>query len=57
MQDYDGSLWKHWQKKLDDAGIDYDITNLTGATVTEINDYVEILQIQKKNQENGGDDE
>lgn len=40
--DYDGDF-SDWQKQLDDAGIDYDITNLIGCTYKEINGFVKQL--------------
>lgn len=39
MYDYDGDM-KHYQKQLDAAGVDYDITNLCGCTQREIMDFV-----------------
>lgn len=39
MRDYDGDM-KFFQKQLDDAGVDYDITNLCGCTQREIMDFV-----------------
>lgn len=42
MYDYEGDF-SHWQKQLDDADIDYDVTNLAGATYKEIDNFVKNL--------------
>lgn len=42
MRDYDGDF-SYWQRKLDAAGVNYDITNLTGCTFTEIDKFVESI--------------
>lgn len=47
MYDYRGDF-SRWQEQLDDAGIDYDITNLAGCTYSEIDRYVRGLIARKE---------
>lgn len=55
MRDYDNyNQMQVWQKQLDDAGIDYDISNLSGCTYREIQGMVNCLLNQKKNQNSEG---
>lgn len=42
MRDYDGDF-THWQKQLDNAGVIFDVTNLCGATESEIENVVASL--------------
>jgi len=42
MLDYEGDL-SIYQKQLDEAGIDFDITNMAGARKSEIEGYVGAL--------------
>ena len=42
VRDYDGGMGKY-QAELDAAGIDFDITNLCGATKREIEGFVSNL--------------
>lgn len=42
MYDYRGNF-SRWQELLDDAGIDYDITNLAGCTYSEIDRHVKAI--------------
>lgn len=49
MQDYMGDL-AHWQRQLDAAGIEYDVSNLAGCTFPEIDRYVKnLLAAERKN--------
>lgn len=44
MYDFEGyDQFKKWQKMLDDAGVDFQVTDLAGATFREINGYVNAL--------------
>lgn len=57
MRDYDNyNQMKEWQKQLDDAGIDYDISNLSGCTYREIQGMVNSLLNSKKKQKIEGAD-
>lgn len=46
MYDYDGDM-KNFQKKLDDAGVDFDISNLCGCTFKEISEFVYVKTHRK----------
>jgi hypothetical protein len=42
-RDFDGPF-DEWQRRLDEAGVDYDITNLAGATFAEIEGFVRRME-------------
>lgn len=46
MLDHDGNFTRY-QQQLDAAGIDFDITNLAGATSREITQFVHLLMQRK----------
>ena len=51
MYDYDGDF-SHWQDKLDAEGIDFNVSNLAGATYNEIESTVNYyLSYAKRNSE------
>lgn len=55
MRDYDNyNQMQIWQKQLDDADIDYDVSNLSGCTYREIQGTVTSLLNRKKKQNSEG---
>ncbi len=45
-EDYDGDF-DFWQRELDAAGVDFDVSGLGGATYEEIDSYVALLLLRK----------